>query len=142
MYVCMSMYVYSNIHTYTYYILKFQLLLSHSVVFSTTHFFSFVSHVSERVRAAHRCFERAGMYGDPGSHDYFDNLYRFAVSMSTRYIRHALLTATRMHTHARTHTHTHAYTHTHTHNTHTHTHTHTQHTTHTHTHTHTHTPVF
>jgi len=25
------------------------------------------------------CFERAGMYGDPGSHDYFDNLYRFAV---------------------------------------------------------------
>jgi len=25
------------------------------------------------------CFERAGMYGDPGSWDYFDNLYRFAV---------------------------------------------------------------
>ena len=25
------------------------------------------------------CFERAGMYGDPGSHDYFDNLYRFAI---------------------------------------------------------------
>ena len=31
-----------------------------------------------------RCFERAGMYGDPGSHDYFDNLYRFAVRHAPR----------------------------------------------------------
>ena len=96
MYVCcvyvhmrvVCVYVCINIHIYTSYIINFQLLLSNTVVLSLQHiFFSFFpsrAHVSVRVRAAHRCFERAGMYGDPGSHDYFDNLYRFAVSMSTR----------------------------------------------------------
>jgi len=36
--------------------------------------------VLQRVAVGNQGYRgRAGMYGDPGSHDYFDNLYRFAV---------------------------------------------------------------
>lgn len=33
----------------------------------------------DRIFVQNGCFERAGMYGDPGGHEYFDNLFRFAL---------------------------------------------------------------
>mmetsp|Transcript_15598 Transcript_15598/g.35967 ORF Transcript_15598/g.35967 Transcript_15598/m.35967 type:complete len:737 (-) Transcript_15598:235-2445(-) len=33
----------------------------------------------DRIFVQNGCFERAGMYGDPGGHEYFDNMFRFAL---------------------------------------------------------------
>jgi len=33
----------------------------------------------DRIFVQNGCFERAGMYGDPGGHEYFDNMFRFGL---------------------------------------------------------------